>query len=80
MQTKLISFMDFRQNLPKIWKELADVSEPKRYLVMVHNKPVLEVRPSNVQLLKVEKLLADVEAAKKSALVNYKDVFRQYGI
>lgn len=43
MTTKLISLNEFRSNLSTIWKQAKKKNE--KYIVMVHSKPVLEVRP-----------------------------------
>ncbi len=43
MTTKLISLNEFRSNLSNIWKTAKKKNE--KYIVMVHSKPVLEVRP-----------------------------------
>ena len=43
MTTKLISLHEFRKNLSSIWKTAKKKNEV--YIVMVHSKPVLEVRP-----------------------------------
>ena len=80
METKLISFREFRKKLPKIWKELKILNEPKHYLVLVHSKPVLEVKPASFRMLEVEELIKNVERARTEPLVNYHQVFIEYGI
>ena len=43
MTTKIIGINEYRTKLTKLWKEAREKNV--RYIVVVHNKPVLEVRP-----------------------------------
>ena len=43
MTTKLISLNEYRKNLSTIWK--TSQKQNIRYIVLVHSKPVMEVKP-----------------------------------
>ena len=43
MITELISLNEYRKNLSTIWKKAQ--KENKKYIVLVHSKPVMEIKP-----------------------------------
>jgi len=43
MTTELISLNECRKNLSTIWKKAQ--KENKKYIVLVHSKPVMEIKP-----------------------------------
>ena len=43
MTTKIINLKEYRENLSRLWKSAQ--KDQIRYIVVVHSKPVFEVRP-----------------------------------
>ena len=68
MNTKLIGIKKFRQDFTSIWKEAK--AKNIRYIVMHHSVPVLEVNPINEEDMILEKLVSDVDVARKQAKNN----------
>lgn len=48
MNTKLITLSDYRKNLSRYTKEAKE--QNLFYIVMIHGKPVLEVRPAREEI------------------------------
>ena len=63
MTTELISLNEYRKNISKLWKRSQEKNI--RYIVLVHSKPVLEVRPIHSKIIeevepdKLEKIATD---------------------
>ena len=76
MTTKLISLNEFRSNLSNIWKTAKKKNE--KYIVMVHSKPVLEVRPVKENDFTKDFLDAMKDVWKSSEVQKTKEVASSY--
>ena len=76
MTTKLISLNEFRSNLSNIWKTAKKKNE--KYIVMVHSKPVLEVRPVKEKDFTKDFLEAISDVWKSEEVQKTKEVAIEY--
>lgn len=76
MTTKLISLNEFRSNLSNIWKQAKKKNE--KYIVMVHSKPVLEVRPVRQRDFTRDFLDAITDVWKSDEIQKTKEVAMEY--
>lgn len=82
MITQVIGIKEFRKNLTSIWKEAQE--QNKRFIVMNHSKPVLEVNPVSDDVLLYEELKKDTETArnqiKKGDTLSHNEVIKSLGL
>ena len=52
MTTKLIGLNEYRTNLTQLWKDAQENNI--KYIVVVHNKPVFEVKPLYNNIIETE--------------------------
>lgn len=63
MTTKFIGIKEFRQNISKLYKKAK--KKNLRYIVLNHNKPVLDVRPITEKDITLEKLAEEIAEARE---------------
>lgn len=63
MTTKLIGVREFRQNMAKLYKQAK--KNNWRYIVLSNNKPMFKIEPISEKELTLEKLVLDIEEARK---------------
>ena len=82
MRTKLIGVNEFRQNLASYYQH--GLKQKLRYFFLNRNKPILEVKPLSKKEAILEKLAADVAAARddvrQGKLYTLDQVRRKLGI
>ncbi len=88
MTTELISLNECRKNLSTIWKKAQ--KENKRYIVLVHSKPVMEIKPiydNNIEEVEPDEwekqATREYEKAKKEGTLEWIDadeLFSKYWV
>ena len=88
MTTELISLNEFRKNVSSIWKKAQ--RENKKYIVLVHSKPVMEIKPifdNKIEEVKPEpweiKATKEYEKAKKEGNLEWisaDELFSKYWV
>lgn len=82
MTTKVIGIKEFRTNITSLWKKAR--KQNVNYIVMYHSQPILNIRPIHDEEFILEKLAADIQAARQQAkhgqLYSQAEVRRQLGL
>jgi predicted phosphohydrolase len=82
MTTQVIGIKEFRKNLTSISKEAQ--RENKKFIVMNHSKPILEVNPISEDTLIYEELKKDTAEArsqiKKGDTLSHQEVIKSLGL
>ncbi len=82
MQTQFVGLKEFRQNISTLTKKAQ--SKNLRYIVLLRNEPVLDVRPLKKSDQTLEKLAWSIEEARQQAregkVYTQKQIMKKFGV